>query len=212
MESIIVDQDLTLRYEAINDNLRVSTLRSTAKPNDWSFQAIRKHEKDNGHNCYGTTMKDSSSYFLIDVSDAHCNNPNLKVPCAIEVDLIHSWDSQYVSNSLCILYALKWLPDTIHTRITKTKAINTTLDSANVIYTININHNECPVEDSGHTGHGNSAHKRKHASHKRQVQGTFPCTHTIPLLRASPKVALKCTSLESSKLTCISKVALTYVT
>lgn len=194
MEAIIVNENMSLQYEPIDEHLRISTLRPNAKPSNWSFQAIRKHEKDNSHNCYGTTVKDSNAYFSIPISDKHCNNPNLKESCSIEVDMIHSWDSAYISNSTCTLYAVS--------RFGLKKEI----------HTFNTRHNECPVEDSSRIGFGSSATKKKKNSHKRQIQGTFPCTHTIPLTTASSKVTLKCTNLESSKLTCISKVALTYVT
>ena len=187
---------MSLKYEPVLEGENVGILNKGYTANDWNFQAIRKHEKDGGHNCYGTTTKDASSYFLIDVSDKHCNNVNLKVPCAIEVDLVHSWDSTYISDSTCTLYALK--------------EINARLDSTNEIHTISITHNECLVDaTSSRDGLGT---RKKKSSQKRKVEGTFPCTHTIPVTIAAPQVVLKCTNLASSKLTCVSKVSLTYET
>ena len=192
MESIIVDENLSLRYEKIDDNLRTSTLKSNSKPNDWSFQAIRHHENDNAHICYGTTIKNSSSNFLLQISNAHCNNHNLENPCAIEVDLIHSWDSHYVSNSTCSLYTIE-------------------KNVKSLLTVINVSHNECPVKESGRFESGSKQSKIS-VTHKRRIEGTFPCTHTIPLTIMSPYVLLTCTNLDNDKLTCISKVALTYVT
>ena len=144
--------------------------------NHWSYRRSFRHE-DNDHICYGTTQAHSVGVFLFPVSAEHCINRHLHGSCALEVELLHSWNTSYISNSQCSVNSVETVDNQI--------VLGGELHHMRAIA------NRCPPGKGGSSGGG---HGHDGSS---TIRGTFPCTHRIPLVNvAGDRLALLCESDE----------------